>query len=380
MGRVFSYIGQISEMDFQKDVILTPSYLAKWRNTYCDFYYGQSTSKNGLPQRFRNVTLHCINSEPGSKSFFLQMLSIIIKNAGQIDVLVTFHFSWMIVFLTFALKTLNSKAKVWVLGDLNLDIAERLRDNEFVLSGGIFRSLKKRIINTFFKKLDIFSLETSKYMSMFRPIFKKNRWNCLTYFPCGWDEDNPFSTKECIKENVILSCARFGTYQKNTEMLLEGLAKADLKDWKVYLVGPITSDFTMRSNSNFEAYVEEYYKKNPLLKDKVVFTGAVFDTELLFSYFQKAKIFIMTSRYEGFANVFSQARWNQCFIISTDVGGAQDMSDNWEYGRAVGQDDSDSLSEHLQNIMDEGYVLMPRDFSDKISYNEIIPTYICPKL
>lgn len=380
MGRVFSYIGQISEMDFQKDVILTPSYLAKWRNTYCDFYYGQSTSKNGLPQRFRNVTLHCINSEPGSKSFFLQMLSIIIKNAGQIDVLVTFHFSWMIVFLTFALKTLNSKAKVWVLGDLNLDIAESLRDNEFVLSGGISRPLKKRIINTFFKRLDIFSLETSKYMSMFLPVFKKNRWDCLTYFPCGWDEDNPFSKKECIKENIILSCARFGTYQKNTEMLLEGLAKVDLKDWKVFLVGPITSDFTMKSNSDFETYVEEYYKRNPLLKDKVVFTGAVFDTELLFSYFQKAKIFIMTSRYEGFANVFSQARWNQCFIISTDVGGAQDMSDNWEYGRAVGQDDSDSLSEHLQNIMDEGYVLMPRDFSDKISYNEIIPTYICPKL
>ena len=380
MGKIFSYIGQISEMDFQKDVILTPSYLAKWRNTNCDLYYGQSTSKTNLPQCFRNVTLHCINREPGSKSFFLQMQSIIVKNSSQIDVLVTFHFSWMIIFLTFVLKALNPKAKVWVLGDLNLDIAERLRDNEFVFSEGISRPFKKRIINTFFKRLDIFSLETSKYISMFRPVFERKGWKCLTYFPCGWDEDNPYSSKECKKENVILSCARFGTYQKNTEMLLEGLAKVDLKEWKVYLVGPVTSDFSLNENKNFELYIDEYYQRFPQLRECVIFTGPIFDTKLLFSYFQKAKIFVMTSRYEGFANVFSQARWNQCFIVSTDVGGAQDMSENWKYGRAVRQDDSKSLSENLQFIINEGCSKMPREFSNKISYNELIPAYICPKL
>lgn len=379
MGKVISYIGAISEMDFQKDVVLIPYYLGKWLNTHSELYYGRSTAKATLPDTFRNVSLQCIDADEGSIKYFARIFFIIWCNAKDIEYLVTFHLSMQIILLTFLLKIRNNKAKVWVLGDLNRSTADRLASHEFVFSGGIKGIIKKLIIDKFFNTVDIFSLETTEYYTLFKPIFEKNKWNCLTLFPCGWDEDNPHSSRALShKENVILSCARFGTHQKNTEMLLEGLSMTDLKDWKVYLVGPITSGFDFSDNNKFSNYLDDFYKKHPKLKDKIIFTGSVFDTEKLFSFFQKARIFVMTSRYEGFANVFSQARWNKCFILSTEVGGAKDMSDCWQYGRCIEQESPANLSKELSMLITKPDLIheVPDSFSQKISYNYLIPTII----
>ena len=368
-------------MDFNKDVVLVPYYLGKWRQTTCEFYYGKSTSKKELPSSYRNISFHCLNEKPESSFFYLKILWSILKQSKNIDTLLTFHFSNRIIILTFLLKLLNKNANVWVLGDLNLDMARTLKENGFVFSKGMMGIIKKRIVHRFFNILDVFSLETTQYYEMFKPLFEKNNWKCLTYFPCSWDEDNENSLSVLDdKENIILSCARFGSYQKNTEMLLEGIEKTDLKDWKIFLVGPISSDFSYGENSKFKDYVKDFYSRNPHFVDVVFFTGPVFDTKELFSYFQRAKVFVMTSRYEGFANVFAQARWNQCFIVSTDVGGAKDMSHDWEFGTPVEQDNSTSVSKVLQSVIDNGYKMPTREFADLISYNKTISLIVSQKL
>lgn len=290
--------------------------------------------------------------------------------------LMTFHLSTAMIVYTLLTKILNKKTKVWILGDMNLNIAEQLAEKRFVFSTGLKGFIKEKVINLFFNKLDVFSLETKKYVKMFEPIFKEKDWGCLQYFPCGWDEDNPFSKEISVgdKDNIFLSCARFGTYQKNTEMFLEALQNVELKNWKVYLVGPITTGFDLKTNDSFNRYLVNYFLKNPHLREKVVFTGPVYDTQKLFEYFQKAKVFVMTSRFEGFANVFSQARWNRCYIVSTDVGGACDMSDNWKYGQTVPQEDSSCLSNILNEIISTANnINYPNAaFSKEISYNRII--------
>ena len=78
----------------------------------------------------------------------------------------------------------------------------------------------------------------------------------------------------------------------------------------------------------------------------------------------------MTSRYEGFGNVLAHARWNSNYIISTDVGGACDMTDNWKYGSKVEQDDALGLAFLLQDtIFNSKYKSLSGEFSKKISYN-----------
>lgn len=378
MKTVFAYIDSINEMDFQKDVILTPSYLAKHLECSCDLYYGQTTSSTVLPDKFRNVTLHNINKKPRTISYYMCLLGELVRNHKHIEFLLTFHLSTHIIIYTFILKLLNSKSQVWVLGDMNKDVAEELCNHEFVYSRGLKGAIKKIIISLFFHTVDVFSLETRQNYNMFLPVFNKNGWKSLRYYPCSWDEDNIYSKKINIdaKENIILSCARFGTYQKNTEMLLEALSKLIFHDWKVYLVGPITNGFDLGKNIEFEKYINNFFKNNPNLKSRVIFTGPVFDTKELFAYFQKAKVFVMTSRFEGFGNVFAQARWNRCHIVSTDVGGACDMSNQWEWGHEVPQEDSTELYKILQDIINNGCVLPSEEFSISISYNYTIQNYI----
>lgn len=165
-------------------------------------------------------------------------------------------------------------------------------------------------------------------------------------------------------------------------MLLEGIAKTNLKDWKVLLVGPFTKDFSLSGDEAFEHYVENYFKRYPHLKEKVIFTGPEYDPITLNNYFNKAKIFLMTSRFEAFANVFSQALWFRCHIMSTDVGGAQDMSNNWQYGTKLRQENSEYLSNCLQKLIDERNSISYPDeeFAKTISYNYLISNYILPKL
>ena len=206
---------------------------------------------------------------------------------------------------------------------------------------------------------------------MFEPLFKKKGWKSLAYFPCSWDEDGiPMGAID--KENVIITCGRLGSYQKNTEMLLKALVNVDLKDWKVYLIGPMTGDFSLATeNRNFREYVKAFFEKYPHIKEKVIFTGAIFDAHVLFEYFRKAKIFVLTSRYEGFGNVLAHARWNSDYIISTDVGGACDMTDNWKYGSKVEQDDAQGLALALNNVLSSYEQLkFSKQFSQGISYNK----------
>ena len=78
----------------------------------------------------------------------------------------------------------------------------------------------------------------------------------------------------------------------------------------------------------------------------------------------------MTSRYEGFGNVLAHARWNSNYIISTDVGGACDMTDNWKYGSKVEQDDAQQLALIFKDVLlTYDKFKFSYEFSSGISYN-----------
>ncbi len=81
----------------------------------------------------------------------------------------------------------------------------------------------------------------------------------------------PLHIEASEKENIILTVARIGTFQKANHIMLEAFANVHdyLPDWKMHLVGSI--------DENFSNYVETYFNKYPQLKDKVIFKGLVED-------------------------------------------------------------------------------------------------------
>lgn len=120
------------------------------------------------------------------------------------------------------------------------------------------------------------------------------------------------------KEKIILTVGRIGTYPKNTELLIESLIELenDLKDWKVYLVGPMTEDFKIWLNNRLVDHSK--------LKNKIVITGNITDKKELYQIYAKSSIFVLPSRYEGFPLVIQEAMHFACYPIITNCFPAAD--------------------------------------------------------
>lgn len=185
-----------------------------------------------------------------------------------------------------------------------------------------YQILKKIYFRVFGKMVDIITIETDKaYQQTKHSIWKDYIGEKLFLMPNGFDTEilnelnisvNPVSKKE----RIILTAGRIGTHQKNTELLLEILESVDLKDWKVYISGPIME--------SFEETINQFYSRNPYLKDSVIFTGQIEQSEL-YELYNRARIFCLTSRHESFGFVLSEAAYMNNYIITTDVGVAKEI-------------------------------------------------------
>ncbi|MCR5418297.1 MAG: glycosyltransferase family 4 protein [Lachnospiraceae bacterium] len=152
------------------------------------------------------------------------------------------------------------------------------------------------------------------------------------------------------KEKTILCVARHGTWQKATEVLLEAFARIEamIPEWRLELVGSIEEEF--------KSYIEEYYGRYPLLRDRVVFFGNIQDRQKLHEHFLKAGIFTLTSRVEGGTpNVIAEALKAGCAIALTrfdaypDTVGPLDDEDK-VCGLTADIDDIDGYADILERL------------------------------
>lgn len=144
------------------------------------------------------------------------------------------------------------------------------------------------------------------------------------------------------KENIILTVGRLGSYEKATEIIMKAfkIASEKLPDWKLKLVGTI--------EPGFNEYINNYlYKYYPKLQGRVIFTGPIYDRKLLMEEYKKSKVFCLTSRVEAFAQVFGEAAFNGNYIISSDVEGAIDITDDKKYGDIFQINNFEELSKKL---------------------------------
>ena len=166
--------------------------------------------------------------------------------------------------------------------------------------------------------------------------------------PNGFDEEllKSFSLEEKEfknKENIFITVGRLGTPQKNTEMILEALNKVKMKDWKFYLIGPIEEP--LKKN------IDEFYRLNPEKRESVIFLGPIYNKKALWEYYNRAKVFVFTSRWESYGLVLNEANRFRNYILSTPVGAYYDITDNEKYGRSLKQEDSNYLAQQMQQII-----------------------------
>lgn len=386
---VLAYSTGCAPIYFTKDVFLTPYYLAKVTGKPLEFYYGMRLSNDLLPYEYRAAHIEGNSNRKNVTRIqeFYDLFNYVIGNYKRIDTLFIIGFNFYHLLIVYFLKKLNRSAKVVVLGDMEPKQALEIYDSNFFQKKSIFGYLKSKLADFCFNNSILLVANTVAYEIMKKQFSRRGWKGLLNFYPCL--DDEKFNEYGIVrksweqKENILICVGRIGCYQKNTEMLLEALKKVDLKDWKIYMIGPITNSFFMRKEyGSFQDTIKRFYDDYPQYSEKLIFTGMIHNQKEMMELYNRAKILLSTSRYEGFANTYSQAAAFGCYIVSTDVGGADIASNKWKFGTKLEQENPSMLATALSDII-EGRIVP--DTSKAVSLREMsysfrIKDYLLPKL
>jgi glycosyltransferase involved in cell wall biosynthesis len=288
----------------------------------------------------------------------LIFLFYVIYNAKSMDILMRFHLSEETILIGLFYKWLNPEGFLYIKADGGKDFC----NNDFSLKTHnpiklIKRILKRRFYSQFLNAVDLITFETEPVYRQFKyanilgvDLGKKSRLLHNGFDKEQFEKFNFAINEFSEKENLIITVGRLGSRQKNTELLLQAAQGLDLKDWNITLIGPLEKD-----DCDFQKTMDMFFAEKPLLRKKITFTGPIYDKKELWKWYNRAKVFVLSSRWESFAIVLTEAFVFQNYIISTDVGVAGEMliSGGDIYGEIVPQDNVSFLQKTLQRVINE---------------------------
>ncbi len=343
MKKFVTIFKELEWIHLGKDVFLTPYYLGKKIGAEVEIVFPQSETNKELPSVIRGVHLHPIKQSHIKFFSVLKLYWYIFRNAKHIAYFMRFHKTSQSMMQIILYKFLNKQGKAYLKLDSKAVAAEQI-PNKTGLKGKLNGVFHQMYINA----VDLVSVET--FEAFHRIMYSKNyQWaiqDKLVYMQNGFDEEElqklPIREKVFSeKDNLIITVGRIGTYQKNSQLFLDALKGVDLKDWKVLFVGPV--------DEKFQPAIDKFYNDCPNQKGKVVFTGAVTEKCKLWSYYNDAKVFVLTSVFEGYPLVFPEAKRFRNFIVSTPVGADRDITEEWKYG--IRFESAGELNNILQQII-----------------------------
>ncbi|MBE3606838.1 glycosyltransferase [Campylobacter sp. RM13119] len=204
-------------------------------------------------------------------------------------------------------------------------IATEHHANEYLTSA------KFRLIRDLaYKRVDMLSVLSKSDFEYYN--FVKNR--TILHNPCFLA-----SPIYCKKENIILSVGRLEKV-KGYDVYLDALKKVPkelLNGWRIVIAG----DGSLRGK--LEQKAKEYGLE-------VEFLGHVNDVAPLY---EKAKIFVISSRSEGLSNVLIEAANFNCARISSDTVGAKELIRNGIDGLIFENQNKDDLAFMLEEILND---------------------------
>lgn len=345
-----------------KDVGMIPYILHATQNYNSKLVcYKNDSDYSYLDQKVNGLQIDFLRKVSGDSR--LDGAIYLLQNSRSIDILNLYHLSprnylWIVIY-----KIFNPKGKIF----LKLDA-----DNKLKHSNILKRNQKNKIKLKILGMSCLISIET-KALKDFACIKLPLR---IEYIPNGFYDYNKrpiinFSQRE----NIILTVGRIGTFQKATEIFLKALAlgKDELENWKVRIIGPI--------EDSFKDYIQAFFHNNPDLTDRIIFVGPIYDRVELEKEYLKAKIFCLSSRAESFGLVMLEALFYGCYLITTNVESANDITNGGMYGSVVSIDDPVSLSRSIidacnKNLLLEEICKSGQDYA----YNNFYWPAICNKI
>jgi len=265
------------------------------------------------------------DASPASKNRY------ILEYARDIDCLVLYGcYDDKYSDVAFLYKQLNPQGKVYLSLDANSAWMDRIQwDSPSYL----------RLMNN----CDVIGASDRQMQSL---LNEKWPWR-IEYFPNGFYDFANGAVPRTLdeKENIILSVSRLGSPQKATAVLLEAFARIAEKvpNWKLKLVGTI--------EPAFQSFIDEYFIRFPELKSQVEFAGPIYDRLELYKTYKKAKIFALSSKWEGGApNVIGEALNHGCATAVTKIDAYRDIIFDGRCGLASEIGDIDGFAGNLLHL------------------------------
>lgn len=356
-----SYLFYFNDNIAGKDMFLVPMYLAEQIGAEAEIVFPKWEENKHLTGYYRGVKLTPIKSDSRFYSTFWSERAMtwwLIKNARKTDILFLFWVSKRNILYSFLYKTLNPKGIVYIKAD-----GELYGGSDF----SFVKRIKRSVLNFLYRRIDIISVEAEAAFEKVqkglcgdvlkdRTLFVSNSFDYKMF-----DELGVIKKSFAEKENVIITVGRIGTHQKNSDFMLEVLDGLDLGDWEFHFIGPIEPSFMSK--------YEDFCKRNPNSETKVKLIGGINDRRALWEQYNRAKIFTLTSRFECMAQVYSEALSFGDYIVTTDVLGAEDITDHQRVGTVIAQGDVESFRSRLRYLMDNQDVL-ERNVPEAIELSE----------
>ena len=342
-------------------------------SNYKNFHFYKDPGQ--IPYRFKNkgweAELVCIKKEESYLQtnylpivtvpilrFDIGLIWYLVKTSRKIDVLNVYHFQWRSLWLAFIYKLLNPKGVSYLKMDNCNNCGpypwECLFDKQIEInfsnflqqSNTIKHRLKNKIIPFLARYIDLYSIEDQESRDYYEnkyPIFRNKIITTLNGHTIDLlKQDIKLKSFE-EKENLIISVGRLGTYQKNTLSLLKGYAStAKEHKWNLALAGPIDTDFVTDK--------DEFFNAHPELESRICFVGNLEKPEL-FDLYNRAKIFILPSNFETFANVYSEAAFFGNLIITSPYTSIKNLITEEKLGLLVEPQSSQEIGDAIIRLI-----------------------------
>lgn len=344
---------------FAKDVGLIPQYLARRAGfdatLLCGDHGGDLPYARELAPDVRVVRVpvpagYKLGGRPAPA-----ILREVRARARTTDILHLFHMTRESMQVAMAYKLRNPRGKVYIKLDTTVpwirewDLFDKRvsrRQRLLGIAGRAFMAAIPALVTA----------ESAETLEEARRIFPE-LGDRLRLAPNGIDDDwlgrhGRMEVDATGKEDLLLVVGRIGTEQKNHEMLLEALESiAEPRGWKIAFVGPVEEAFRSR--------VADFLERNPRYRDRLELVGRIDDREELYSWYARAKVFCLTSRFEGFCLSLVDALHFGCHIVSTPITSLSDMTDGGRLGEVA--PDAAALRSSLEALF-EGRTDPLRDF------------------
>lgn len=345
MNRFATIFNNFESIHLTKDVGMIPAAFSKQNGFNKSILYYWDKNGNEIEEELPLLIIKPITSK-NRFCFFLKLMKEIKRD--HISIVNLYHDSIQTALLLIVFRVLNIKTY------LKLDM-DNIGFEALLKKKNSFRILERFRVNA----LNNATCISSETYDIFNKLKRHNLFNDkLIRVPNAILKDTIEVEPENFdnRENTIVIIGRIGAYQKNHELILRTLGEIkEFEHWNIKFIGPICNEFL--------AKIEMFYSDNPWYKKNIDFVGMKNRKEISEMY-AKSKIFLLSSRYEGFSLALVEACYFGCYILSTDVGGAYEVTNKGQYGDIYKPEDLKSV---LLNLNDDN---MKDSYFERLAFGQ----------